>query len=128
MHISPLDVMQSGRTCFGQYQTSSAGCVTHFSTGGKFRPVSNFTELHTFIAAACIYALLFNEQATNPITLKNRRPRCDLLHRTHFSLFWALAVLGCREMGTASLVPRPSHRPGFDHYSTARLGNSVVLV
>ena len=29
-----------------------------FSTGGKFRLVSNFTELHTLTLAACSYALL----------------------------------------------------------------------
>ena len=32
-----------------------AVCVTIFSTGGKFQPVSNFT---TFTQAACSYALL----------------------------------------------------------------------
>ena len=33
--------------------------VTIFSTGGKFRSVSNFAELHTLTLAACSYALLF---------------------------------------------------------------------
>ena len=32
--------------------------VTIFSTGGKFQPVSNFTELHALTLAACSYALL----------------------------------------------------------------------
>ena len=32
--------------------------VTIFSTGGKFRPVSNFTELHTLTLAARSYTLL----------------------------------------------------------------------
>ena len=32
--------------------------VTIFSTGGKFRPVSNFTELHTLTQAARSYSLL----------------------------------------------------------------------
>ena len=32
--------------------------VTIFSTGGKFRPVSNFTELHALTPAAHSYALL----------------------------------------------------------------------
>ena len=31
--------------------------VTIFSTGGKFQPVSNFTELHTLTLAARSYAL-----------------------------------------------------------------------
>ena len=35
-----------------------AGRVTIFSTGGKFRPVSNFTELHALTLAARSYALL----------------------------------------------------------------------
>ena len=34
--------------------------VTIFSTGGKFRPVSNFTELHALTQAARSYALLAN--------------------------------------------------------------------
>ena len=32
--------------------------VSIFSTGGKFRPVSNFTKLHVLTLAACSYALL----------------------------------------------------------------------
>ena len=32
--------------------------VTIFSTGGKFQPVSNCTELHTLTLAARSYALL----------------------------------------------------------------------
>ena len=32
--------------------------VTNFSTGGKFRPVSNFAELHALTLAARSYALL----------------------------------------------------------------------
>ena len=32
--------------------------VTIFSTGGKFRPVSNFTELHTLTLATRSYTLL----------------------------------------------------------------------
>ena len=38
-----------------------AACTVHvtiFSTGGKFRLVSNFTELHTLTLAARSYALL----------------------------------------------------------------------
>ena len=34
------------------------GRVTIFSTGGKFRPVSNFTQLHALTLAARSYALL----------------------------------------------------------------------
>ena len=37
------------------------GCTVHvtiFSTGRKFHPVSNFTELHVLTLAACSYALL----------------------------------------------------------------------
>ena len=41
---------------------SCAVRVTIFSTGGKFRPVSNFTELHTLTLAACFYALLYYAQ------------------------------------------------------------------
>ena len=39
-----------------------AVCVTIFSTGGKFRPVSNFTELHalTLVVHSYMYALLYN--------------------------------------------------------------------
>jgi len=33
-------------------------CVTIFSTGGKFCPVSNFTELYALTLATCSYALL----------------------------------------------------------------------
>ena len=33
-------------------------CVTIFSTGGKFQPVSNFTQLHALPLAARSYALL----------------------------------------------------------------------
>ena len=33
-------------------------CVTIFSSGGKFRPVPNFTELHALTLAAHSYALL----------------------------------------------------------------------
>ena len=35
-----------------------AGRVTIFSTGGKVRPGSNFTQLHTLTLAARSYALL----------------------------------------------------------------------
>ena len=35
-----------------------AAALTIFSTGGKFRPVSNFTELHALTLAARSYALL----------------------------------------------------------------------
>ena len=38
--------------------TAHAGRVTIFSTGGKFRPVSKFTELHSLALAARSYALL----------------------------------------------------------------------
>ena len=40
--------------------TTCAGCVTIFSTGSKFRPVSNFTQLHVHAVtlAACSYAVL----------------------------------------------------------------------
>ena len=38
--------------------TACAVRVTIFSTGSKFRPVSNFTELHAFTLAARSYALL----------------------------------------------------------------------
>ena len=37
-----------------------AGHVTIFSTGGKFRPVSNFTWLHALTLAARSYVLLCN--------------------------------------------------------------------
>ena len=47
MHIMAMSMQ---RTC--------AGRVTIFSTGGKFRPVSNFTYLHTLTLATCSYALL----------------------------------------------------------------------
>ena len=39
------------------YTTSAVG-VTIFSIGGKFRPVSNFTELHALTLAVHSYALL----------------------------------------------------------------------
>ena len=41
-------------------------CVTIFSIGGKFRPVSNFTELHTLTQAAhsLICALGMHEKKT----------------------------------------------------------------
>ena len=35
-----------------------AACVTIFSTGGKFRPVLTFMELHALTLAARSYALL----------------------------------------------------------------------
>ena len=38
--------------------TASAVCATNFSTGGKFCPVSNCTELHALTLAAHSYALL----------------------------------------------------------------------
>ena len=38
-------------------------CVTIFSTGGKFRLVSNFTELHALTLATCFYAFLVNSIA-----------------------------------------------------------------
>ena len=44
--------------CLSTTAFVDAVCVTIFSTSGKFRPVSNFTGLHTFILAACSYALL----------------------------------------------------------------------
>ena len=37
------------------------GRVTIFSTGGKFGPVLNFTELHALTLAARSYALLLTE-------------------------------------------------------------------
>ena len=33
-------------------------CVTIVDTGGKFRPVSNFTELHALTLATCFYYTL----------------------------------------------------------------------
>ena len=44
--------------CHAQYQEFITVRVTIFSTGGKFQPVSNFTELHALTLAACSYALL----------------------------------------------------------------------
>ena len=38
--------------------TACTVCVTIFHIGIKFRPVSNFTELHAVIQAAHSYALL----------------------------------------------------------------------
>ena len=40
-------------------------CVTIFSTGGNFWPVSNFTELHALTPAACSYALLSQNMASS---------------------------------------------------------------
>ena len=37
---------------------SCAVCVTIFSTGSGFRPVSNFTKLQALTQAACSYVLL----------------------------------------------------------------------
>ena len=42
----------------GWVYTACAVCVTNFSTGSKYRPVSNFAKLHTLTWAACFYALL----------------------------------------------------------------------
>ena len=42
--------------------------VTIFSNGSKFRPVSNFTELHTLTLASRCYALSGGERVN--ITLK----------------------------------------------------------
>ena len=36
-------------------------CVTIFSTGGKFRPVSIFTQLHTLTLVTRSYALLLHQ-------------------------------------------------------------------
>ena len=50
------------------------GVLLFFSTGGKFRPVSNFLQLHVLTLAACSYALLLKyfqkltiTKSTNPI-------------------------------------------------------------
>ena len=40
--------------------TACAARVTIFSTGGKFHPVSNFTELHALTQAVRSYALLIS--------------------------------------------------------------------
>ena len=40
------------------------GHATIFSTGSKFRPVSNFTELHALTLAAHSYVLLLGALAT----------------------------------------------------------------
>ena len=39
------------------YVTCAVTCY-YFSNGGKFRPVANFTKLHTLTQAARSYALL----------------------------------------------------------------------
>ena len=39
------------------------GCVTIYSTGGKFRLVSNFTQLHALTLAACSYSLDVTQEA-----------------------------------------------------------------
>ena len=43
-------------------------CVTIFSTGSEFRPVSNFTKLHTLTLAARSYALLPDAKDPPPLT------------------------------------------------------------
>ena len=40
------------------FYTACAVCVTIFSTGRKFHPVSIFTLLHALTLVACSYALL----------------------------------------------------------------------
>ena len=36
------------------------GHVTIFSTGGRFQPTSNFTEVHVLTLAVCSYAFLWS--------------------------------------------------------------------
>ena len=46
--------------CLAYVYAACIVCVTIFSTSGKFRLVSNFTELDTLTQAARSYALLYN--------------------------------------------------------------------
>ena len=52
-----------------------AGRITIFSTGGKFHPGSNFTELHTLTLATCSYALLQYATLSCYVNVSNLRPR-----------------------------------------------------
>ena len=50
-----------------------AACAVHdtiFSTGGKFQPVSNFTELHALTVATRSYVLLIHIYRTTSFTLQ----------------------------------------------------------
>ena len=47
--------------------TACAVRVTIFSMGGKFRPVSNFTELHALALAARSYVLLVHSYVENVV-------------------------------------------------------------
>ena len=68
------------------------GCVTIFSTGGKFRLVSNFTEFHTLTQATGSYALF------------------PPLYRMHLLPLQKLVPSG---QLAADCIPARSHRLGF---------------
>ena len=52
-----------------------AACVTIFKTGSKFRPVSNFTELHALTVAARSYVLLADTIKVGLFMLYDSFPR-----------------------------------------------------
>ena len=75
----------------------STQCVRGFSTGGKFRPVSNFTKLHALTLAARSYALLCGVNAIKWALLTfffKASCFCDNLHEV-VPYFQVLCVLCC---------------------------------
>ena len=53
--MTPIHVLSNNGLCL-----HTAARVTIFSTGGKFGPVSNFTELHALTQVAHSYVLLYS--------------------------------------------------------------------
>ena len=87
--------------CLVYTYTACAVCVTIFSTGSKFRPVSNFRELHTLTQATHSYALLIiqiaetlSSSAYSPSSISYR----SLKHMSESNLGYICFSLGLRHI------------------------------
>ena len=82
-------------------------CVTIFSTGGKFRLVSNFTELHSLTLAARSYVLLptYNETAVTGCAITQKRKQ-NLIYSQMASVKCKIShdLVTCRSFDCQSLL------------------------
>jgi len=87
--------------------TAHAGCVTIFSDGDKFRPVSKFTELHSLALATCSYLLLVGVQQKLQVARGNIIQISYGVHSAHLSGYlWLFSSLTQHTYGTECSLKR----------------------
>ena len=99
--------------------TVCTGRVTIFSTGSKFRPVSNFMYLHALPLAACSYALLTYMRSINALldSLPEAQSRVNTSTISHTDTvnYDASYVTSCKFCAILQFLHNGSMRPLILH-------------